>query len=148
MSSLFQWNTGTPLTATLSGNYSNSGGTTDRPDLIGDPNASGPHTPQEWFNVAAFALRPANGQAGAGYSFGNEGKGVIEGPGLFSMDLSLVRNFYIGERVRLQFRAEMFNATNHTNFGFPGFVMDGSGFGAITTAQDPRESQLALKLVF
>jgi hypothetical protein len=64
------------------------------------------------------------------------------------MDLSLVRNFTFRERVRLQFRAEMFNATNHTNFGFPGLIMDGSGFGAIATAQDPRESQLALKLVF
>ena len=41
VSPLFQWQTGAPLTATLSGNFSNSGGTTDRPDAISDPNKSG-----------------------------------------------------------------------------------------------------------
>ena len=147
LSSLFQWQTGAPLTATLSGNYSNTA-TTDRPDLIGDPNSNAPHTPQEWFNTAAFALRPASGQPGATYSFGNEGRGVIEGPGLVDMDLSIVRMFQPRERVKIEFRLEMFNALNHPNFNFPGLVANTSSFGSITGALDPRESQLALKILF
>ena len=147
-STLFQWQTGTPLTATLSGNYSNSGGTTDRPDLISDPNSNAPHTPQEWFNTAAFALRPANGAAGATYSFGDEGRGVITGPGLVNMDISLVRIFQIRERIKLEFRAEVFDTLNHPNFSFPALQADTSSFGQITGALDPRESQFALKIVY
>ena len=148
LSTLVQWQTGAPLTATLSGNYSNSGGSTDRPDLIGDPNANAPHTPQEWFNTSAFALRPASGQPGATYSFGNEGKGVIVGPGLVQADLSIVRNFQVREWMKVQFRAEFFNLFNHVNFNFPGVVADTSTFGTITGALDPRETQLALKITF
>src|SRR5262245_59125147 len=51
LSPLFQWQTGNPLTPSLSGNYSNSGGTTDRPDVVGDPNSNAPHTQQKWFNT-------------------------------------------------------------------------------------------------
>ena len=88
---LFQWQTGAPLTATLSGNFSNSGGTTDRPDAISDPNKSGPRTPQKWFNTEAFIQRPASGAVGATYSFGNTGTGTIESPGMTILDVSVVR---------------------------------------------------------
>jgi hypothetical protein len=153
---LIQWQTGNPLTATLTGNFSNtqaSSSTADRPDLIGDPNANAPHTPQEWFNVAAFApTRAASGAAGATYSFGNEGKGVIVSPGLVNMDVSIVRTFSIKERVRIQLRGEFFNALNHTNFNFPTAASlnanTPSTFGTITSAQDPRQIQVALKVSF
>src|SRR5207249_8087340 len=119
LSPLFQWQTGNPLTATLSGNYSNSGGTRDRPDLVGNPNANAPHTAQKWFDTSAFVLRPANGAAGATYSFGNEGVGVIRAPGLVQTDISVVRNFQVREKIKAQFRVELFNVFNHTNFGYP-----------------------------
>jgi hypothetical protein len=153
---LIQWQTGNPLTATLTGNFSNtqaSSSTADRPDLIGDPNANAPHTPQEWFNVAAFApTRPANGAAGATYSFGNEGKGVIVSPGLVNVDVSIVRTFSVKERIRIQLRGEFFNALNHTNFNFPSTASlnanTPSTFGTITSAADPRQIQVALKVSF
>jgi hypothetical protein len=148
---LVQWQTGNPLTATMTGNFSNSGGSTDRPDLIADPNANAPHTPQQWFNVAAFsAARAASGAAGATYSFGNAGKGVIVSPGLVSTDLSIVRTFVLGEnRARIQLRGEFFNALNHTNFNFPTLVANTtSTFGTISSAQDPRQIQVALKISF
>ncbi len=148
LSPLVQWQTGNPLTATLSGNYSNSGGTTDRPDIISDPNADAPHTPQKWFNTSAFQLRPANGAAGATYSFGNAGVGIIKSPGLTNVDVSLVRTFQAREWLKMQFRAEIFNVFNHPNFGYPNTQADNAQFGSISSALDPRQSQFALKLIF
>jgi hypothetical protein len=148
LSPLFQWNTGNPLTPTLSGNYSNSGGTTDRPDVIGDPNANAPHTQQKWFDTSGFLSRPANGAAGATYSFGNAGVGIIKSPGFTNLDVSLVRTFQARESVKVQFRAELFNALNHTNFGYPNVQADNPQFGTISSALDPRQSQFALKIIF
>jgi hypothetical protein len=148
LSGLFQWQTGTPLTATLSGNFSNTGGTSDRPNLTCNPNANAPHSPQEWFNTTCFQIPIASGQSGALYQFGNEGPGVIVSPGFVNLDVALVRTFRIKESIRLQIRAEMFNTLNHPNFGFPALTANASSFGTITAAQDPRESQLAMKLIF
>lgn len=148
ISPLFQWQTGVPLTPTLSGNYSNTAGTTDRPDVIADPNKDAPHNAQRWFNTSAFVLRPASGAPGATYSFGNAGTGIIKSPGQTILDVSIVRTFAVSERVNMQFRAEIFNALNHTNFGFPNLIADTPQFGSITTASAPRQSQFALKIIF
>jgi hypothetical protein len=93
-------------------------------------------------------LRPANGQAGATYSFGNAGKGTIKSPGLNSTDVSIVRTFVARETVRVQFRGEFFNVFNHVNFNFPNVQADSPSFGKISQAQDPRQIQLALKILF
>lgn len=148
LSPLFQWQTGAPLTSTLTGNYSNTGGTTDRPDVISNPNENAPKTPQKWFNTSAFTLRPASGRPGAAYSFGNAGVGIIKSPALFNVDLAIVRTFKATERMQLQFRAELFNALNHTNFGYPNVVADDPQFGTINSALAARQSQFALKIVF
>lgn len=148
VSPLFQWQTGVPLTVTLTGNYSNSGGATDRPDVISDPNQNAPRTPQKWFNTAAFVLRPANGAPGATYSFGNAGIGIIKSPGLQNLDVSVVRTFQAREWMKLQFRAEVFNALNHRNWGYPNTQADNAQFGTISSALDPRQSQFALKIIF
>ena len=148
LSSLVQWQTGNPLTATLSGNFSNTGGTTDRPNLTGDPNANAPHTPQQWFNTAVFQIPIASGQPGAPYSFGNEGRDVIESPGLVNVDLSIVRTFQAREWLKVEFRIEFFDAFNHPNFNFPGLVANTTSFGLISGALDPRLSQFAMKLIF
>ena len=75
---------------------------------------------------------------------------------MVNVDLSLVKNLALTERVRLQFRAESFNVMNHVNLGFVsgGFSPGANGlnasgtFGTITSARDPRSRQLALKLSF
>ena len=80
----------------------------------------------------------------------------VRNPGVFNVDLSLVKNNTIKEKVRLQFRAESFNVMNHINLGFAsgGFSPGANGlnasstFGTITSARDPRSLQLALKLIF
>jgi hypothetical protein len=152
VSPLFTFGTGTPLTATLSGNYSNSGGSTDRPNIVCNPNANAPNSPQEWFNTSCFQIPIASGQPGAPYSFGNEGRGVIFGPGVVNLDISIVRMFVIRERAKLQFRFESFDSLNHPLFGLPGLVANTSSFATITStttnSSGNRQNQVALKLVF
>ena len=149
---LIQVQSGSPLTATLSGNYSNTGDAVARPNLIGNPQNGAPHTPAGWFNISAFQVPIASGQPGATYMFGNEGKGVIIGPGLANVDLSIVRLFQPRERIKVEFRVELFDLFNHPLFANPLLVADGSGFGSITSTNTNltanRQSQFALKILF
>ena len=121
-----------------------SGFSSNRPDLVGNPN-NGPRTPQEWFNKAAFqSLNPAT-QAG---QFGNEGRNVVEGPGLEQWDFSAFKNIPIRESKSLQFRAEFFNVFNHANFRLPNNDISSPNFGEISEALPGRLVQLALKFIF
>jgi hypothetical protein len=72
------------------------------------------------------------------------------GPGLVDFDFSVHKKIPLSETRYLQFRAEIFNVFNHTNFSNPdGHYQDGlSGFGLITSAGDPRLLQFALKFFF
>lgn len=128
-----------PAGLALRGNTYSGG----RPDEVGDPNSNAPHTITEWFNTAAFALVPT-GEIRPG----DERRGTIIGPGYWRWDASLFKNFKLSERFGLQFRAESFNVLNHTNFNNPTTSFTSSLFGKITTARDPRNIQLALKLTF
>jgi hypothetical protein len=68
-----------------------------------------------------------------------------------NFDFSLFKNFQVREGIRVQFRTELFNATNTPYFGAPGSVGLTVGtptFGRITSAGDPRVIQFGLKLVF
>jgi hypothetical protein len=116
------------------------GNNVERPNLVGDPNA-GPKTPHQWFNTSAFAV-PTQ------YTFGSAGRNDVLGPGLENLDLSLQKEWVSREHFTLQFRFDAFNALNHPNFNLPGRIFGASNFGVITSAQDPRELQFALKLAF
>lgn len=139
---------GAPLTVNLSSASGQdvahiglvNGNNIERPDLIGNPNI-GPQTAAEWFNTAAFVLPAQN-------SFGTSGRNVVTGPGLASLDLSLQKEGTIHEGVRLQFRFDVYNSLNRANFDLPGRIFGASNFGVITSAEDPRELQFALKLIF
>jgi hypothetical protein len=56
--------------------------------------------------------------------------------------------FTIRERWRLQYRAEFFNALNHTQLNNPDTGVIDSNFGRITGARSPRILQMALKMIF
>jgi hypothetical protein len=79
---------------------------------------------------------------------------VLRGPGLQTLDLSVMKNTALTERVDLQFRAEFFNALNHTNLGPPNpIVFSGTAVspsaGLITTlATDSRRIQFGLKVIY
>lgn len=116
-----------------------------RPDLVGDPYANIP--PGLFFNPAAFR-RPVATPADPDL-FGNAGRNILIGPPFKNLDLSLHKVFPLGERFKLQFRAEAFNVTNHPNFQIPVFRLDLSNVGQVTqTANEGRELQFALKLLF
>jgi hypothetical protein len=84
----------------------------------------------------------------SGNFFGNGGAGIISNPGLVNFDVSVLKNFSVRERIRIQFRTEFFNVTNTPFFGGPGTVLGTPTFGKITSAGDPRVVQLGLKVVF
>jgi hypothetical protein len=66
-----------------------------------------------------------------------------------NLDCSLFRRFPLGDRLQLEFRAEAFNVINSVVFAAPANVINGAGFGVVTsTANTPRQLQVALKLAF
>jgi hypothetical protein len=144
VSGIFTFQTGRPFTVTNSAtNASGLFGNTDRPNVIGNPNA-GPRTVKQWFNTAAFTTNTA-------LQFGNEGRNTVIGPKYTDLDLTLARNFPIFERLTGQFRAESFNLLNHPNFFNPystASQFGTSSFGQITTANNPRDLQFSLRMLF
>jgi hypothetical protein len=81
-------------------------------------------------------------------TFGNSGRNNLRGPRYFNTDIALIKDTRILENTSLEFRAEAFNIFNNVNFNNPNTNRSAAQFGRITSAQDPRILQLALKLVF
>jgi hypothetical protein len=142
--------------------YGTAGNVNPRPNLVaGVPIYLDNGDKTQWLNPAAFSL-PGIGQ------IGSLGKGAIRGKPINNVDFSVAKNWRVGERYGFQFRAEMFNAFNHTNFvGFnnnlqfdavqllsggaanPNFGRPTNGsFGRLNAAQAPREIQFGLKFTF
>ena len=109
---------------------------------------------KNWLNPASFSVplpastTPAAVYATYAYRFGTAAKGSLRGPGNFDWDMGLHKDFALAESLKLQFRAEFFNAFNHPDLSDPDTTLSGAGFGAITAAGNPRIGQLALKLNF
>jgi len=114
---------------------------TNRPDLTG--NITYPHTVKQWFSTSAFTA-PAPG------TWGNLGYNAVRGPGRHNWNLSFFKNFVFSESrgSKLEFRADAFNAWNHTQFRNVSNNDTASDFGQVTSAFDPRTFQLGLKLVY
>jgi hypothetical protein len=113
-----------------------------RPNQISDPNANAPHTWTNWFNTAAFAYQTVNGEAPT------EHRGAVNGPGLWRVDLAMLKNVRIVEKLNMQFRIESFNLFNHDNPTTIGTTMGKSNFGQITGTRDGRTLQLGAKILF
>jgi hypothetical protein len=102
--------------ALLDGNTSSQ-----RPNLVpGVPIYATNQTITNWFNPAAFAL-PANG------TWGNLGRYIANGPGMYEIDSSLQKRFHVTERVALNFRAGAYNLFNHPIYKTPS-----ASIGALT----------------
>jgi hypothetical protein len=104
-----------------------------------------------YFNKTCFPNAfPIIGDDGKATTFGNSGIGIVKGPGQANVDFSVIKKFpVIGERAKLDFRAEAFNLLNHANFSNPTLSENSAAFGRIlTTAVNPRVMQLALKFSF
>jgi len=123
-----------------------TGFSANRPNLIGNPN-NGPRTPQEWFNIGAFQKLSPD-PLGRFQVFGDEGRNVVDGPGYVDWDFSAFKNIRVGESKEFQFRGELFNFLNHTNFRLPDSDISSPTFDQIHADVSPRVIQLALKFLF
>jgi hypothetical protein len=153
---IFQASSGLPLSVGIGGDPLglNSAVTFDFPDRLNTPGCSSAVNPgnTHYIKVECFAFPNPSTR------LGNAGRNILPGPNLFNLDSSLVRNIKIGERVNVQFRAELFNVLNHTNFSGPvrvnvaifnqtGAVVPTGGL-ITTTATTSRQTQFGLKLIW
>jgi hypothetical protein len=157
LNSLITLHGGTPLNILAGTNRSGTGENRDRVDLVGDPftgfsSAIANSLAIQYITKAAFA-NPATG------TFGNIGRNPIYGPGFGSVDFSVFKKTPITERVQAEFRVEIFNLFNRTNYANPSTTFSSSSFGQITATRnggsapglgfgEPRNTQLGLRLVF
>lgn len=138
---------GGPLTILAGRDQSGTGLGSDRANYLGgNPYGTGAcgatGTCVSYLVPSVFAT-PAAG------TFGNVGKGALRGPNLMNWDTGIFKEFRLAkENYRLQFRGEFFNTLNRVNFNNPNVTQTAGGFGSITSAQDPRIGQLALKFLF
>lgn len=114
-----------------------------RPNRVGVPNSGvDPRTDRlRFLDPRAFALQPVN-------TPGNSSRNAAVGPGLFTIDGSLMKQFAVTERVKLDLRLEAFNALNRTNFSNPATNFGTANFGGIFNAGEPRVVQLAARVGF
>ena len=156
LNSLFTASTGSPFNILAGTNVSGTGENQDRVNLVGDPFANVPvltgTTAVQYFNPAAFA-KPAAG------TYGNLGRDAIYGPGFGSVDFSIFKKTRITEKVGVEFRAEIFNLLNRTNWANPNATFTSGSFGQLTATKngssgaglgfgEPRNVQLGLRIVF
>jgi hypothetical protein len=131
-----------------------------RPDQVPGSNTDGPKTwkngsSQQWFNTSAFScpgrvdgLNCGTMPATSYGLYGHAQTGIIRGPGQEIYNMALFKQFNITEKDYIEFRAEAFNAFNHTNPSNPNTSLGNSNYGKITGAADPRIMELALRLKF
>jgi hypothetical protein len=144
---------GLPFTPQLSYNPSNDGDSRNpvRPSL--NPAFTGSIIeggPGQYFNPNAFIQPLAN-------TYGNAPRNFLQGPGQAETDFSVSKKFLFTERINLQFRAELFNIFNRTNFNNPNpvvftsatSVLPSATAGVITsTSTTSRQVQFGLKLLW
>ena len=130
------------------------GGGGRRADYLGGPVLlpDGERGPNGWINPAAFRAAPDDRR-------GTAGAGIVPGPGRQTWDFSFRKVFRFGEDVRVQLKADLFNAFNRANFRNPdtnwGRLNTAgdcspcrSQFGTISDTAPGRSIQLGLKLNF
>ena len=144
---------------TISGLDLTGGGDGVRANVIARPQLPhGQRTFDRWFNTAAFAM--PNLPNGTTVDPGNASVFPIRGPGQNDWDMSFVKKFPLKSESRsLQFRAELYNAFNHTQFMsldtnavFDDTVAShpqvNSEFGQVIATRQPRVIQLSVRLEF
>jgi len=152
LSGILQVQSGFPFTINYKGDPINigggSGGILVRPNYVlnaagspVDPNlSSSQRSTAAWFNTGAF-VHPV-------YQFGTVGRNTMIGPGLSNLDATIARTFRLLEKLRLQFRVEVFNLANHSNYNLIGRVVNDPTFGIVQNQLPPRQIQLGLKAQF
>ena len=143
---------GTPLNITANGSTGTLGGG-QRANYLGGQIYPDQQTRYEFFNPLVFG-RPADG------TLGTLGRNALTGPGFQQWDMSLFKETHVTEKIRAQLRFETFNTLNHTQWvGVNSGISAASPSSPVTTGtigtsgqisntRDPRNIQLALKILF
>ncbi|MGD0733430.1 MAG: carboxypeptidase regulatory-like domain-containing protein [Terracidiphilus sp.] len=122
-SSIIQTRSGAALNPTLTGTFF---GLPTRPNrvpgvAVRNPHGSWVNPDDTYYNVAAYAVEPNyNANPGDPSTLGNAPRNSLPGPKFFQWDFSGMKNFPVTEKVKVQFRGDLFNILNHPNFGNPG----------------------------
>jgi hypothetical protein len=142
---------GVTMTTTTGVDITGTASLSPRPDVVANPVLpKDQRTFYQNFNTAALRL-PAVG------TLGNAAPNLFRGPGINNWDLSLIKNITVYERLHFQLRASAFNVFNHTQFTTVNTAatfnpatgqQTNSKLGTFTAANDPRQMQLGLRLVF
>jgi len=134
---------GTPFTVSASGTSLNSPGNSQTANQVLPTVAIlGGHGPgNPYFDINAFAAVTTP-------TFGNTGRDILRGPGLFSLNAGIFRTFRINERFNLQLRCEALGLTNTPIFGNPSATVGSSSLGIISSSSGERQVRLALKAHF
>jgi hypothetical protein len=142
-SGIFSMQTGTPISIGASCTFPGAGGLGCYPDRLKDGNLASGQSMAQWFDTTAYA-NPAP------YSFGSGSRTEpdLRNPGAISFDSVMSRWQPIRERMRLQFRAELYNILNHPNLGAPSTSITSSTYGQITAKNGNRTVTMALRLEF
>jgi hypothetical protein len=119
-----------------------------RPDCNAGAPLYGNGTPGDFWNPAAFTNPAPN-------TFGTCPNSVVRGPRFAQTDFSAIKHTPFGEGKEVEFRAEIFNLFNHTNFDLPDNFVGDATFGQLLSTVGKeigfgtsREVQLAVKIHF
>ena len=143
-SGIFTMQTGTPISISASCNFPGVSGLGCTAIRLKDGNLpSGQQSMTQYFDTTAFINPPQ-------YSMGNDSRVEpdLRNPGSITFDSVLSRWQPIRERLRLQYRAEMYDILNHPNLGSPSASITSSTFGQITSKSTTRTITMALRLEF
>jgi hypothetical protein len=122
----------------------------------GEPNWAPGYTPGnlvKWdprkHNGLAFDPNEFTNSTVAPGTIGNAPRSICCQPGIANFDMGFFKGFQLRERLRMEFRSEMYNIFNHTQlYSVDGNISDGPTFGLAQKARDPRQFQFALKFLF
>ena len=134
---------GVPWTPTTSADPLNIGVTPDHPNVVAAGGCKGIGSLTHEYNASAYAVAPA-------FTYGNSGVNTCYTSNYQEPDASLFKEFKVTEGSKFQFRFEVFNFPNLTDFSGPSSTnIDSSTYGSITSISNkPRDLQFALKYVF